>query len=426
MPRQTPLPVWLILLLSSMLAAPISGAAGGAISERTYQRLARVHDLMEAQRYDAALKILDGIPSSDAKTYEKALIQQTYGYLYAGREQYRRAAEAFAQCLALAALPRSATQSVRYALAQLQLALGDDADAVTSIEQWLKAEQKPKPEAYALAAVAFAQVGRYQEAIEYLNKAISSVDSPREIWFQQLLAVYYATERYPAAAKLLVQLIRGFPDRKNYWLQLSGIYQTLKDDAKALAVMDLAYRKGLAFTESELLNLIRYYLFMDLPYKAAVTLEHALRERRVSSSARNLVLLSDAWLQAKEISRALDALAQALARTPAPDLRLREAQLAVQIDDWPRVLAATRKIQTAGQGELRGQALLLQGMAHFYLYQHEAALQAFETAKSFPQVRERAATWADYAAQEMALNERMADVRSPASSGPSSTTGAEN
>ena len=65
-------------------------------------------------------------------------------------------------------------------------------------------------------------------------------------------------------------------------------------------------------------------------------------------------------------------------------------------------------------------------MAHFYLAQHEAALQAFETAESFPNVRERAASWAVYAAREIALNELVADFRSLDASNLSSASDAEH
>jgi len=171
----------LTALLATLLVsgAPVPSEAAGVVGERTYKELSKAHELMAAGKYDEALERLRGVRTTQAKSYEKALVLQTYGYLYAGKGRYREAIDAFLQCLALDALPQSATKGVLYALAELQVATSDHRQAVVTLEKWLALEKRPKPEAHALAGWAYGQLERYDRAIEHLNKAIAAAESPK-------------------------------------------------------------------------------------------------------------------------------------------------------------------------------------------------------------------------------------------------------
>ena len=390
----------LTLLLSALLFALQAFATASAesvshrLSERTYKQLSTIHALMNRGAYQKAIADLDQLrPRVERKPYEHALLLQTYGHLYARMEQYPQAIDTLKQCLALGALPAAAGQQSLYLLAQLQLLTSDYQAAATSLEQWLDQEKNPSASAHALAGTVYAYTKQYPLAVKHLTRAIKSAPNPDENWYRQLLAVYYESGQYQAAANLLQQLIPRSPGDKNYWLQLSSINHELGHDMQSVAVMELAYLRGLLTQEAELINLARYYIYVDLPYKAGQLLEQALREGSISPSIENWRLLSDIWVHAREPDLALAATERALTFTRNANLYLMRAQLLAEKEQWSGVLHETDSaIATAGL-DSPGTAHLLKGIAHYNLQQPDKAEASFGRAKDFKNTRGQARRW---------------------------------
>ena len=63
-------------------------ADSNKLSEESYQQLAKVHEFMEQKNYDQALRELDTLDHNIQKDkYTKAIILQTYAYLYSRMEK---------------------------------------------------------------------------------------------------------------------------------------------------------------------------------------------------------------------------------------------------------------------------------------------------------------------------------------------------
>ena len=386
----------LVLVLSGLALSPPAAAQREVqqISERTYQQLSRAHDLMKQGRYEDALANLDRLRTRvQRRRDELALVLQSYGHLYASQEKYPQAIAALTDCLALEALPASATARTLYVLAQLQMVVADYPAAVTTLEQWFKLQRNPAPAARALAGTAYAQVQRYAEAAEQLSKAIEEANRPAENWYRQLLAVHYQSRQYTAAAELLQRMIVLFPARKDYWLQLSGVYTETGSRTRAVAVLELAYLQGLLSEEHDLLSLAQHYLYTGLAHKAAELLEQSLRDGAVTASVDNWKLLVDAWLHARETDRALVAVEQALESAPHADLYLRLAQLLADRERWHEVVRATELALAQDSLSSPGTAHLLAGMAQFHLQRPREAHSCFERALEFDHSRSQAQQW---------------------------------
>ncbi|HIE53578.1 MAG TPA: tetratricopeptide repeat protein, partial [Chromatiaceae bacterium] len=287
-------------LLLLLLVSPV-GMAGGTLSERTYKRLAVIQALMGEERYDEALERLAPLAASVKRNhYEYAMVMQTYGYAYAARNRYREAISAFEQSLATETLPDQVQQAMRYDLAQLYAAIPDWQAAARAYEQWLAGAEKPSAQSYAFGATIYAQLKQYGKAIPKIKKAISLAPKPRESWYQLLLAMYYQRQNYSSSANVLQSMVAFWPDKAQYWKQLSGVYFTLEQNHKSLAVLALAYRKGLLDSEHELMNLVNLYLLQNIPYKAATILEREMDAGRIEKSGKNLQKLGEAWMSARE------------------------------------------------------------------------------------------------------------------------------
>ncbi|MBK1720751.1 tetratricopeptide repeat protein [Thiocystis violacea] len=384
------------ILLALALAAlpPALNAASPGLSAATHARLAEVQTLMASRDYPRASRQLDALAAEvRGDAYAQAMVLQTYAYLYRAQGEPAKAMDALTRCLALDVLPRAVSQDLRYLLAQLQLNADDSQGAADSLDLWLRVEKSPKAEAFALAGMANARLGRYRRAADLLEQALSRQRTPPEDWQRQLLAVYLTEGRYAPAAQVLTRLIAANPNSKADLLQLAAIDTKLGDQRGALAALELARRQGLLDQPAELSDLAGRYLRLGMPLRAAQLLETAIADGDLPSTREHWERLSDAWLRAKELRRARAALGHALESDADPALQLRRARLAVEAEDWPEVLAAVGAALQSPGFDQPGRAHLLAGMAHDGRREPDAARADFERAAGFPDTREDARGW---------------------------------
>jgi predicted negative regulator of RcsB-dependent stress response len=80
----------------------VRSEVNSAMSEPVYNRLAKIHDLMGEDQLSEALKRLQKLESAQLSKYEKAIVQQTYGFVYAQQGDEKQAIRSFENSLALA------------------------------------------------------------------------------------------------------------------------------------------------------------------------------------------------------------------------------------------------------------------------------------------------------------------------------------
>ena len=383
------------ILIFCMLLVGSSPAA--TLSERTYKRLTVIHELMGENKYDEALKRLDSLlPRVKNNKYEYATIMQTYGFAYAAGDQYKKAVNAFTEALDTNALPDQVQHSMRYNLAQLYAAAPDYKAAAKAYEAWFAKAEKPSADSFVFGATLYAQLKNHKKAIANIKTAISMSPEPKETWYQLLLAMYYEEKQYSKAAAVLENMLALWPDKKAYWKQLSGVYFTLKKDRKALAVQELANKRGFLTEEKELMNLVNMYLYQNIPYKGAVLLEKEINAGRIPDTGRNLQKLGEAWMLAKETDKALDYLAKAAAKRKNGKLFLQMARLYTDKENWPKVIQSAGKALAAGDLKDPGKAHLLRGMAYFEQGKKQTALAAFRQGSKYPKSKKRAGQWINH------------------------------
>ena len=107
----------------------------------------------------------------------------------------------------------------------------------------------------------------------------------------------------------------------------------------------------------------------------------------------NWLLLSDAWLGAKETRRALMALERALTKESTAELHLRHAKLAAELGDWDQVVRSAEVAARLSEPPELGESHLLAGRAYYQLSNYHEALAEFNRAAAYPPVRDRAEQW---------------------------------
>ncbi len=364
-----------------------------AASPRVYKQLERAHEQTAEERYPDAretLEKLDGMSGLNA--YERSLVQQAWGYFWAGQGRYANAARAFERCLAEAGLAPEHAQTVRYNLGQLYVADGRYQQGVDTLRAWFDEVQGPNAEAYLLVANAYGRLERHDEALRWAERGVAKSPEPREEWLALLLSLYFEVERFADVTRVLEQLVERFPKRE-YWLQLSAAYAELGKEQESLAALELAYLQGLLETSQELERLARLLLYNDAPYQAARLLETELASGRVQGTAANWELLADGWLNAREVERAVQPLERAATLAEGGDPWVRLARVHVEQERWEAARSAAQKAIARGGLEDPGRAYLLLGVASFHADRREESRQAFARATRHATSERSAQRW---------------------------------
>lgn len=389
-----------LIFIISLLLTTNTVYANTLLSERTYKRLDRIYKLMDKENYSEALSKLEKLKQSvKNRPYEKALVLQTTGYLYSATNKPAKAIESFKASLELKVMPESVTQNIQLNMTQLYMETDNNTQALVVYKQWLDNKTSPGAAAHILGARLYAKLKDYPNAIHHINAALSATENPQESWYQLILAIYYESKNYQASASLLEQMIVRFPEKKNYWLQLSAIYFTLKQDQKALSVSQLAYSRGLLGTEEEILNLARLYLYMNLPLQAAKLIEKGLANNTVTENKKNLLLLSDSYLQARETILATRYLDKAARLSNDPELLLRLATIEAAQENWPNVIAALDNTDITSLKK-PAKAHLLKGIAYFEQNKPDDAIMSFKKAALDNKTQKNAQQWLNLLSQK--------------------------
>ncbi len=357
------------------------------------KQLNKAHKAIDKKNFKEALELMNTMSGRRRiNEYEKALMWQTYAYIYTSQEKMGKAIEAFEKCLATQAMPEAAALQIEYNLGQLYIASQKFRKAVAILTQWLGKVENPSPESKRLLAIAHVQLKQYSQALKYAKQAVAAVRAPKESWLQLLLSIHFEMKQLKKVAQILERIIPRFP-KKNYWMQLAAVYNELGQEAKSLAVFELIYQQGMLKTNSELQNLISLYLQEDVPHKAAQVLGEEIKNGKFPPNEKNMTLLADSWLRARELDHAIEPLRAAAKLSTKGDLFVRLAQVFMEQEKWKKAAEALSSGIKKKEMTDRGNAHLLLGIIQFRSKSYNKARESFQKAGQFGNVSNSAKQW---------------------------------
>jgi len=417
-----------LFALLAVLAAPSAGWAqqeqqcegpegverkerGSLIGERTFRRLSAIHEQLGENQYAEALKGLRALESGNLNDYESAMVNQTFGYVYAAQGKYDEAIPYFEKALQSDALPNAGHFGLMYSLAQLYAGQEKHQRTVDLMLEYLKFQCDPPPQAYIALGSSYASLNRYNDALPYVRKAIEKAgDKAQESWYLLELAIYFEQKDFPSASRLLTAMIAKWPEKLKYWEMLSGAYQEQQKDLDALAALMVAYRKGLLYEvagdqiEKKILNIVRMNIFVEVPFVAGEILEKEMAAGRIKADEKNLGLLLNAWTQARELDRAVATIDRLAPMKPDGELFLQKAQLLAEKSDWAGTIEAARQAIEKGNLKKPGGAYLLIGIAANEMKDWQQALDALKEARKYDEnTRRQASDWIKFVEDRMAV-----------------------
>ncbi len=371
-----------------------------------FKRLERAQKALSEGRTSEALGALEELRGREAKLsdHERAMMWQTFAYAYSSQERYAQAAQAFEKCLATDALPPQAVTNARYNLAQLYLVQENYGKAIENFEIWFRSAENPNADAHHMMAAAYSQAGRPREALPHAKKAIAKTNSPKESWLQLLLSLHIQLRQFGDATGVLKKLIAVYP-KKTYWMQLVSAYTELDDKKKALATMELAERQRFLASENEVRNLIQLYLYNDLPYRAAQTIEKAIAGGRLPNNAKNQEFLANTWLHARERDKAIAPLERAAEMAGNGNLFVRLGQVHLAEERWDAARTALNRALQKGGLRDTGNVHLMLGIASASESRWKEAKKAFSAARGYDKSAKSASQWLNHIEEELTLDE---------------------
>ena len=370
----------------------------------TYSVLNKVHMNIDEGKNDEALeKLKKIIESGNIKDYDAAVIYQTIGFVQNNLGDFKASAENFVKALSYEALPEDITHNLYYTVTQLLIYSEKYQEALEYMLKWFANEKEPKAEAYILAATAYYYLEDYQEVIAYASKALPLTKTPPLNWYELLLSGYYETEDLNNAAIILENIIIKYPTKKNYWIQLAGIYQRLGNDKRALAIYELAYLKNFLKKE-EIIQLCKNYLYFEMPYKAAIVLEKEMAIGKIDTSLKMLNMLVDGWILAQENEKAESVFNEIINLYNDEKSRLRLGQLYIENEQWNKAAGVLNIELETEDITLISKINLLLGIAQFNTENLPEAKHSFTQALSDKTTKEQAEWWLDHIKRKTETN----------------------
>ena len=267
---------------------------------------------LNTDQYSAALgELSKAIALPDTNPYERSVIYQMQGQAFYELKQTGSAIQAFENAISAGGLLPNESTQLRLNIGQLLIGEGQYARGAQMIENWERSGNTLKPQHIELLVQAWVSSENYGRALPWAERWFNSVN-PKERKHFDLLNFLYNNLRQPGKqADIVKQMINRWPEDKTLWDAWASLLANGGREQEAFEVNKMLYLGGALNTESDLLKVVQYYSFYDMPFQAAQILEKELNAGKIRQNAERLVQLSDLYRQAREYKKAIPILERA-------------------------------------------------------------------------------------------------------------------
>lgn len=388
----------LILMLSFSVMA-----SEDSISQFTYGFLKRVNDFLSEGDYESAekeLSILSKRYFLNEQSYERSLINQLWGNLYATQGFYQKAIDAYEASLRFRKIPLITNLQVRTNLAQCYFQTKDFDKVIDTLLTYKNlAEtrgQEFSPQNMLLLGIAYYYEEKFEEAYFYVSAANANSLKYKEDWLKYELALAVKLNKINEAIEVGQILVYINPDKKEYWKQVSGLYYTQAKDDESLAGLELAFDNDLLEENKEFQDLARYYLYKGLPQKAVKVLRYGLEKQKLQENKENFELIADSFFIARDRKNGITFLEKSLDIEPDPKIAFKIARFGFEDENWTLANKFFNRALEMGWNETPGRIELLLGITQFELGNLQKSLGFFNIAKEEEDTKSAAEGWITY------------------------------
>jgi len=320
----------------STSSVPAFGQESEAVSRQFSAKAGEIvieaQNLMTSGDYSSALaKLTEAARLSDISAYERSIISQMQGANYYQLDQFRPAISAFEKALATGGLLPKEMDDMRVQIAQLMIASEQYALGAQRLEDYLNGGGPLKPEYIEMLTQAWVNAKDYSRALPWAEKWFVAATPKERKHFDILNFLYNKLNRPDRQADVVKEMIKRWPAEQELWNAWASLFANAGQDDDAFAVTKLLYLGGALTTEPELMKVVQYYSYNDMPYQAAQILEKELNAGRLARDADKLVQLATLFRQAREYARAIPVLE--MAATSSGQDRAEKGKLYAQLGE---------------------------------------------------------------------------------------------
>lgn len=381
-------------------------AASKALSQAEYKVLTSAHKLMEVGQWVEARKQLEAAKSSMRTDYSKALLSHNLAQISLQQEHYKAAIKHLLVAQKYNALPEQQQVNMLHTLGQLNCIEEEWKKCVFYLSDWMKkAPDSVRANDHLLLAQAYSQLEKWRSLLPHIGKAISQRKVAPENWYQLKLAAHINLKQWKSAVKVQQTLVKHYSKKASHWRQLVSLHMRVGDRKAALATQRLGYQRKLLRNGQDHKLLAQLLLSHSIPYHAAEVLASGLKHGVLKANRRNLELLGQSWVQAKEHKKAIKVLERLYRIVPSEKNANRLARVQLHAEQWK---GAERTLEKAlKKHPKKPEALhLMLGIARINLKQYSSARDALVLAANNEQHRTAVNNWLRYLDQMDAANEQ--------------------
>jgi tetratricopeptide (TPR) repeat protein len=363
------------------------------MGERTGKKVVKAFDLYNEDKIDEAIALLKELDPSD--DFDKATVNRYLGNMYAQKEQYAEAIKYIRVALAPDALNFKDQADLYKLLGDLLIGTNKYQEAIKTYNDWMDFTAEEDPKVYARIAQSFYELKQYNKVEEPADKAIKLDKEPNKQYHMLKIGAFFELKKYREAVKVAETLVKLFPEDPKMWTQLGSFYMQVEDYSKGLSIMEVAYNKGYFEKENHYKILSSYYSLNEIPYKAAVVFEKALKAGQVERTKQNVTATASYYHQAKHLVTAAKYYEEAAKFDNDAELYRKAGSLLLTEQKFGAAVERLNKALELGTDK---EGTTYSDLAEAYLYQekYKQAYQAIVKAQEDPRTRKFARGWATF------------------------------
>lgn len=327
------------------------------MTEATYKKLAEAQEFIDLKPPNvvAAIEVLDDMMKRSRRYNgnEIGQIYNMYAFCYYLQEDIPRAIKAYEMVLAQGEdIPEGLEVSTLDNLSKFHFIEENFAESLKYMQLWLAKASNPGPDAYIFLGQVYYQLQDFNNSIAQIEKGIAVARERgliiRENWWQLLRYLYFELENWDRVLDILEILVRDFPKR-DYWLQLAGIYGQEGFEKKQIYTYEAAHVAGFITRDRDIVNYAGLMAQDQVPYRAAQALQKGIDDEIVEETERNLQSLGQYWQLAQETDRAIPTYEKAGEQAEDGEILSRLASLYLEKDRFEECVdAAGRALEKGG------------------------------------------------------------------------------
>jgi len=297
---------------SSAAYAQDAPTEGRQFSAKAGEIVNEALQLINSNQHSAALgKLGEALGISPLNAYERSTIYQMQGASYYELNQYGPAIDGFQNAINAGGLLPNEADGLRVNIAQLMIANGQYAQGAQALENYLNRGGQQKPQYVEMLTQAWVQSENYSRALPWAEKWFNNARPKERKHFDLMNFLYNNLGQQGRQADIVKQMINRWPEDKTLWDAWASMLANGGREQEAFEVTKMLYLGGALNSEQDLMKVVQYYSFYDMPFQAAQILEKEMNAGRISRSSEKMVQLSSLFRQAREYKRAIPVLEQA-------------------------------------------------------------------------------------------------------------------